>query len=74
MGTVTVIRQDGQPLTCEALETTLMYVDHILDLLRDGISPWHQLNPVSFQTFCQRYKDERVNSGYGYFDMMRVPL
>lgn len=74
MGTVTVIRQDGQPLTCEALETTLMYVDHVLDLLRDGVSPWHQLNPVSFQTFCQRYKDERVKSGYSYFDMMRVPL
>ncbi|KAG6326949.1 hypothetical protein ID866_12140, partial [Astraeus odoratus] len=39
MGTVTVIRQDGQPLTMEAMETLLIYVDHILDLFQDGVSP-----------------------------------
>ncbi|KAI6017883.1 hypothetical protein EDC04DRAFT_2743497 [Pisolithus marmoratus] len=74
IGTVTVIRQDGQPLTCEALETVLVYVDHVLDLFLDGVSPWHQLNPASFQSFCQRYKNERIKSGYGHFGMMRVPL
>lgn len=74
IGTVTVIRQDGQPLTCEALETTLLYIDHVLDLFLDGVSPWHRLNPTSFQSFCQRYKDERIQSGYRDFDMMRVPF
>ncbi|KAI6156293.1 hypothetical protein EDD17DRAFT_1489556 [Pisolithus thermaeus] len=74
IGTVTVIRQDGQPLTCEALETTLIYVDYLLDLFLEGVSPWHRLNPTNFQSFCQRYRDEQIKSGYRDFGMMRVPF
>ncbi|KAL4077425.1 hypothetical protein J3A83DRAFT_4087116 [Scleroderma citrinum] len=74
MGTVTVIRQDGKPLTYEAVETILMYVDHLLDLFRDGESPSRYLSPAGFHRFCQRYKDERVKCGYRDFSRMNVPL
>ncbi|KIM56990.1 hypothetical protein SCLCIDRAFT_131447 [Scleroderma citrinum Foug A] len=74
MGTVTVIRQDGKPLTYEAIETMLMYVDHLLDLYHEDVSPSQQLSPAWFHRFCQRYKDERVKCGYRNFGSMSIPL
>jgi len=74
LGTVTVMRQDGKPLTFEAMETALMYVDHVLSLFRDNVSPSHLLNPAGFQRFCQRYKDERTLGGHSSFHKMTLPL
>ncbi|KAH7882115.1 hypothetical protein F5I97DRAFT_416182 [Phlebopus sp. FC_14] len=74
LGTVTVMRQDRRPLTFEAIETALMYVDHLLTVFHDGASPPGQLNPAGFQRFCQRYKDERIKDGFRNFNTMSIPL
>ncbi|KAF9234412.1 hypothetical protein BU15DRAFT_52641 [Melanogaster broomeanus] len=74
LGTVTVMRQDGKPLTFEAIETALMYVDHILGLFHDGRVTITLLNPCRFQRFCQRYKDERTLGGYSSFHKMILPF
>jgi hypothetical protein len=68
------MRQDWKPLSFEAIETALMYVDHILGMFRDGEVPTRFMNPAVFQRFCQRYKEERVSSGNTTFQSMAIPL
>ncbi|KAH0833863.1 hypothetical protein J3R83DRAFT_11030 [Lanmaoa asiatica] len=74
LGTVTVMRQDGKSLSFEAIETALMYVDHLIGMFRDGVFPTHLMNPAGFQRFCQRYKEERILSGNMTFQTMTIPL
>lgn len=68
------MRQDGKALSFEAIETALMYVDHLLGMFRDGVSPTRLMNPAGFQRFCQRYKDERVLDDNTMFQKMTIPL
>ena len=68
------MRQDWKPLSFEAIETALMYVDHILGMFRDGEAPTRLMNPAVFQRFCQRYKEEMVSSGNMSFKSMPIPL
>ena len=68
------MRQDGKSLSFEAMETALMYVDHILGMFRDGVSPTRLMNPAGFQRFCQRYKEQSISSGRTMFRAMTVPL
>ena len=68
------MRQDGKSLSFEAIETALMYVDHLLGMFRDGASPTRLMNPAAFQRFCQRYKEERISSGNKSFQSMVIPL
>lgn len=74
IGTVTVVHQDGISLTHEALETILMYIDHLLDLIGDGVSPSHQLCRTGFERFCHRYKAEQIQRGFTRFCTMDIPL
>jgi len=74
IGTVTVMRQDSKSLSFEAMETALMYVDHLLGLFRDGVSTSRLMNPAGFQRFCQRYKQERIANGDKAFQTMQIPL
>ncbi|KIK93804.1 hypothetical protein PAXRUDRAFT_828606 [Paxillus rubicundulus Ve08.2h10] len=74
LGTVIVLRQDGKPLTLEAVETVLMYADYVLGLFGDGVSPSSLLNPAGFQRFCQKYKNQRVSGGHSNFYTMALPF
>ena len=68
------MRQDGKSLSFEALETALMYVDYLLGMFHDGVSPSRLMNPAGFQRFCRRYKDEKSSSGNKSFQEMVLPL
>lgn len=68
------MRQDGKSLSFEAIETALMYVDHLIGMFRDGGSPTPLMNPAGFQRFCQRYKDEKILSSNTTFQTMAIPL
>ncbi|KIJ61707.1 hypothetical protein HYDPIDRAFT_42420 [Hydnomerulius pinastri MD-312] len=75
VGTVTVMRQDGKPLTKEAIETMWMYASHLLDLFGNGEGPpRRQLTPAGFQGFCKSYKEERVMNNFSSFENMSIPL
>ncbi|KAJ7064911.1 hypothetical protein C8F01DRAFT_1021620 [Mycena amicta] len=74
VGSVTVMRQDGQPLTRESIETIWMYHDHLLDLFGDGSPPHNQMTRKMFQKYCASYKEERLMNGYNSFENMPVPL
>lgn len=68
------MRQDWKSLSFEAIETALMYVDHLLGMFHDGVTPTSLMNPAGFQRFCQRYKEQRILNGYTAFQTMTVPL
>ncbi|KAF7316395.1 MYND-type domain-containing protein [Mycena indigotica] len=74
VGTVTVMRQDGKPLTRESIETIWMYHDHLLDLFGEGAPPYSQMTRQKFEKYCERYKEERLLNGYTSFQNMSVPL
>jgi len=78
VGTVTVMRRDGQPLSIEAIETIWTYCDSLLDdfgSVGDGLPhPRRRMNPAGFERFCRNYKNERVINGYTGFSSMSVPL
>ncbi|KAI6046620.1 hypothetical protein EDC04DRAFT_3052959 [Pisolithus marmoratus] len=75
VGTVTVVRQDKKPLTCEAIETLWMYADFIVELYGEGFgTPARGLTPQSFRRFCKEYKEERLLNGYNKFADMPLPL
>ncbi|KAF7318923.1 MYND-type domain-containing protein [Mycena chlorophos] len=76
VGSVTVMRQDGKPLTRESIETIWMYHDYLLDLFGEG-SPRHahrKMTKEQFQGYCERYKEERLLNGYERFRNMQLPL
>jgi hypothetical protein len=66
------MREDGQPLSPEAIETIWMYNDHLLDLFGDGSPP--KVTRDGFRKYCKKYKEERLLNGYGSFKDMPVPL
>ena len=66
------MRQDGQPLSPEAIETIWMYHDNLLDKFGDEVPP--SVTSEGFRRFCQRYKEERLSNGYNLFRDMPVPL
>ena len=66
------MRQDGQPLTPEAIETMWMYNDHLLNVFGDGRRPL--VTSDRFEKFCKKYKEERLLNGYDLFKDMPVPL
>ncbi|KIM82054.1 hypothetical protein PILCRDRAFT_820955 [Piloderma croceum F 1598] len=72
VGTVTVKREDGQPLSPEAIETIWMYNDHLLNLFGDGRTP--HVTRDRFRKYCKKYKEERLLNGYDSFRDMPVPL
>jgi len=74
VGTVTVMRKDGKPLTHEAIETIWMYHDHLLDLFGDGATPRQMMTRAGFERYCKNYKHERLVNGYEEFRDMPVPL
>ncbi|KAJ7163742.1 hypothetical protein C8R46DRAFT_1101217 [Mycena filopes] len=74
VGSVTVMRKDGRPLTRESIETIWMYHDHILDLFGDGATPRSSMTKAGFTKYCARYKEERLLNGYTSWENMAVPL
>ncbi|KAJ7754492.1 hypothetical protein B0H16DRAFT_1542561 [Mycena metata] len=69
VGSVTVMRKDGKPLTRESIETIWMYHDHLLDLFGDDRStPRRTMTKEGFTQYCARYKTQRR------FNNMSVPL
>ncbi|KAF8064422.1 hypothetical protein FPV67DRAFT_221908 [Lyophyllum atratum] len=75
VGTITVMRKDGKPLTPESIETIWMYHDHLLDLFGD--EPYiarKAMNQAAFNRYCRGYKDERLLNGHDSFRDMEVPL
>lgn len=64
------MRQIGESLSFEAIETALMYVDYLHGMICDGVSPTRLMNPAGFQRFCQRYKEERIFNGNNHSRMV----
>ncbi|KAJ7630429.1 hypothetical protein FB45DRAFT_915472 [Roridomyces roridus] len=61
VGSVTVMRQDGKPLTRASIETIWMYHDRILDVFGDDHSSAHaMMNPNAFLRFCRTYKRDNA--------------
>ncbi|KAF9456700.1 hypothetical protein BDZ94DRAFT_1275017 [Collybia nuda] len=57
VGTITVMRKDGKPLTTDAMEAIWMYHDNLLELFGDSADAAHrQMNRASFERFCKKYK------------------
>ncbi|KAJ6587146.1 hypothetical protein DFH09DRAFT_869407, partial [Mycena vulgaris] len=57
VGSVTVMRQDGKPLTRQSIETIWMYHDHLLDLFGDGAVPRRVMTREGFVRYCRNYKE-----------------
>ncbi|KAJ6588788.1 hypothetical protein B0H19DRAFT_922068 [Mycena capillaripes] len=74
VGSVTVMRKDGKPLTLESIETIWMYHDHLLDLFGDGATPRRTLTGDGFKKYCTNYKEECLMNGRRAFANMPVPL
>ncbi|KAG5636059.1 hypothetical protein H0H81_009230 [Sphagnurus paluster] len=76
VGTVTVMRKDGKPLTEQSIETIWMFHDHLLDLFGDDppIAASKTTNRPAFDRFCERYKREMVMNNLGSFGDMELPL
>ncbi|KAF8190350.1 hypothetical protein K438DRAFT_2018688 [Mycena galopus ATCC 62051] len=74
VGSVTVMRKDGKPLTKQAIETIWMYHDHILDLFGNGSTPHRAMTSEAFNKYCAKYKDSMVSNGRADFEKMAVPL
>lgn len=76
VGTITVMRKDGKPLTEQSIETIWMFHDYLLDLFGDDppIAAKKAMNRAAFDRYCQRYKDERLMNGYESFRDMALPL
>ncbi|KIJ31447.1 hypothetical protein M422DRAFT_234542 [Sphaerobolus stellatus SS14] len=73
-GTVTVMREDGKPLTPESIETIWMYFDWLLELFGDDPSyAQNQMTREKFEAFCKRYKDERLLNGFKQFEKLELP-
>jgi hypothetical protein len=66
------MRQDGLPLSPEAIETIWMYHDNLLDRFGDERPP--RVTSEGFRKYCKRYKEERLLNGYDLFRDMPVPL
>ncbi|KDQ56108.1 hypothetical protein JAAARDRAFT_36895 [Jaapia argillacea MUCL 33604] len=75
LGSVTVMRKDGKPLTHEAIETIWMYHDSLIEEFGDDpMLPQRRMNPNAFQRYCKQYKNERLSNGYNLFRDMPVPI
>ncbi|KAF7325861.1 MYND-type domain-containing protein [Mycena kentingensis (nom. inval.)] len=74
VGTVTVMRRDGKPLTRESIETIWMYHDHLLDLFGDGAPPYRQMTNEKFRAYCENYKEDMILNGRNEFATMVLPL
>lgn len=79
VGSVTVMRQDGKPLTKAALETLWMFCSNLLDRLSDDDgghgSQLKHMTPASWKNFCRSYVEEV--KGYGTrndFDDVQLPF
>lgn len=68
------MRQDGRPLSYEAIEAIWMYHDHLLELFAGGGPPRGEVTRVGFDNFCHDYKKEKLTNGYNGFRSMPVPL
>ncbi|KAA1471148.1 hypothetical protein DENSPDRAFT_837075 [Dentipellis sp. KUC8613] len=74
VGTVTVMREDGKPLTPEAIETIWMFCDSLLEDFSDGRQPQQRMNPEGFMEFCESYKSRMVRDGRSDFSSLILPL
>ncbi|KAF8190349.1 hypothetical protein K438DRAFT_1971220 [Mycena galopus ATCC 62051] len=75
VGSVTVMRKDGKPLTKQAIETIWMYHDHVLDLFGDyGMAPRDTMTSEGFVDYCAEYKENKLLNGHTEFANMSVPL
>ncbi|KAJ7640878.1 hypothetical protein DFH06DRAFT_1215498 [Mycena polygramma] len=74
VGSVTVMRKDGKPLTQESMETIWMYHDHLLDLFGDGTPPTRTMTSDGFKRYCAKYKEEVLSYGRKEIASMPVPL
>ncbi|KAG5643657.1 hypothetical protein DXG03_000537 [Asterophora parasitica] len=77
VGTITVMRKDGKPLTEQSIETIWMFHDYLLELFGDvpPIAANKATNRPAFDRFCQRYKDEKLlNDDNSDFRDMDLPL
>ncbi|KAJ7170913.1 hypothetical protein C8R43DRAFT_981575 [Mycena crocata] len=72
VGSVTVMRRDGKPLTLESIETIWMYHDHLLDCFGDGAPP--KMTSKRFIAYCEKYKANKLLNGHAAFTNMPVPL
>ncbi|KAK7039541.1 MYND-type domain-containing protein [Favolaschia claudopus] len=75
VGSVTVMRKDGKPLTRQSIETIWMYHDRLLDMFGDtGAPPRRMMTSDGFKRFCASYKDERLLNSHPDFANMPIPL
>ncbi|KAJ7170908.1 hypothetical protein C8R43DRAFT_875290, partial [Mycena crocata] len=74
VGSVTVMRRDGKPLTLESIETIWMYHDHLLDCFGDGAPPRRKMTREGFIKYCENYKSNELLNGRTEFTNMPVPL
>ncbi|KAH7913609.1 hypothetical protein BJ138DRAFT_1145620 [Hygrophoropsis aurantiaca] len=75
-GTVTVMRQDGKPLTAEAMQTMWEYAGNLLRSFNIGPSFAEHVSPTDFVNFCRRYQANMLaeNPNHEGFKNMPVPL
>jgi len=76
VGTITVMRKDGKPLTNQSIETIWMFHDYLLDLFGDEppVAARMALNRAAFDRYCRRYQDEKLQNGDESFRDMALPL
>ncbi|KAJ7792957.1 hypothetical protein B0H14DRAFT_156741 [Mycena olivaceomarginata] len=75
VGSVTVMRKDGKPLTRQSIETIWMYHDRLLDLFGDDPAIAHRMmTSDGFKKYCAQYKRERLMNRHTDFANMPVPL
>ncbi|KAF7360434.1 MYND-type domain-containing protein [Mycena venus] len=60
VGSVTVMRKDGKPLTRESIETIWMYHDHLLDLFGDGATPASHDDEGGVQKILRKLQGRKV--------------
>ncbi|KAJ7481653.1 hypothetical protein FB451DRAFT_133796 [Mycena latifolia] len=74
VGSVTVMRQDGKPLTRQSIETIWMYHNRLLDLFGDGATPRRMMTREGFINYCRNYKEDQLTNRRTVFREMPVPL
>ncbi|RDB17649.1 hypothetical protein Hypma_001239 [Hypsizygus marmoreus] len=63
VGTITVMRKDGKPLTPEAIETIWMYHDYLLDVFGDDPALARAaITRDRFKRYCEQYKEESASA------------
>ncbi|KAG6826072.1 hypothetical protein H0H92_001226 [Tricholoma furcatifolium] len=75
VGSITVMRRDGRPLTTLEVETIWMYHDNLIEIFGDDpATARNKMNRPAFDRYCSLYKLECIENGRTEFERMQLPM